>query len=520
MVNRRFTTLWLTPVDLCVFVIYCAMLAIFVPFHEPWADEAQAWLLSRDLSLSSLVFHALRHEAHPALWYVLLWITTHLHAGYASLGWLSAAIAAAGIWVLLRFAPFPFYIRALLPFTFFLGYQYSIVARSYVLFPLLGFLAAHLYRDRKLRPIAMAIILGLLANVSLHGTIIALAIAALYAGRIRALRTQSATAVPARQIWTGGAIFAGSVLLVAVCLWPTVGALPRFGPTLNRIIDRMSISEPSATQQQISPPLTGNLADPVSVPPAALPPKQEQDAEASGTSIPGAGRLAKLTHVLTYAFASSWLVAALFQVLVLAYLFQRGQIELALPVVLLAIFLAFVHSSLWHLGLLWIAVLMALWMAWDESVAVTSPDLQNGVAVFLAVICALQLPWTFRAFAYDARYPTAPHKAMAAYLRTLPPGSRIAGFGMSTGVQPYFAHNIFFNQPQTFGYLGRDRPAPTIEQAVAANPDYIVADPNQEAEVKQAGFREVREFCGALYFPNEPFYPACLIAFEPQVPGR
>ena len=32
-------------------------LVVGITHHEPWADEAQAWLLSRDLSYRYLVFH-------------------------------------------------------------------------------------------------------------------------------------------------------------------------------------------------------------------------------------------------------------------------------------------------------------------------------------------------------------------------------------------------------------------------------------------------------------------------------
>ncbi len=218
--------------------------------------------------------------------------------------------------------------------------------------------------------------------------------------------------------------------------------------------------------------------------------------------------------MLTYAFASSHSFALLFEILVLIYLFRRGQIELALPFVLLAVFLTFIYTAPWHLGLLWVVVLMALWAAWDESVTAAMPGPQNAVAVFLGVLCLLQLPWTFGALAYDARNPMSPDKDTAAFLHTLPPQTRIAGYGMSTGVQPYFEHNIFFNQPRTFGYLGRDQPGSTIEQGIAGHADIFVADPIQKTELEQAGFRQVRRFCGALYFPNRPINPECLLVFE------
>jgi len=76
------------------------------------------------------------------------------------MGWISAVIAAAGVYVLLRFSPFPFVLRALLPFTYFIAYQYAVVSRSYVLFPVLCFGVAAVYRLARPRPLLMAVLLG------------------------------------------------------------------------------------------------------------------------------------------------------------------------------------------------------------------------------------------------------------------------------------------------------------------------------------------------------------------------
>ena len=245
------------------------MLAIFGPLHEPWSDEAQAWMLAASPTLRDLLFHFLRHEGHPALWYLLLWIPTHLHLSYSLFWVISCACALAGIWVLLRFAPFPFYVRALLPFTFFLAYQYSVVARSYVLFPLLSFLSAHLYRQRPPRPLAFAIVLALLANLSVHGTLLALVFACAYLWDLK----RTGTLRPTRAFVAAAALFAASVLFVAICLWPTVGALPRVSPSVNRVIDLLAIPEPSsapaAASSQTPSPLASTPAAPS--PPEAAP---------------------------------------------------------------------------------------------------------------------------------------------------------------------------------------------------------------------------------------------------------
>lgn len=49
------------------FVAYCSVLVFVVPFHEPWADEAQAWLIGQSLPFHEIV-HELGYEGTPPLW--------------------------------------------------------------------------------------------------------------------------------------------------------------------------------------------------------------------------------------------------------------------------------------------------------------------------------------------------------------------------------------------------------------------------------------------------------------------
>ena len=59
--------------------------------------------------------------------------SSRLHVSYAGMHWVAAAIGFLGVAVLVTTSPFPRFIKLLLPFTFYLAFQYAIVARSYVL---------------------------------------------------------------------------------------------------------------------------------------------------------------------------------------------------------------------------------------------------------------------------------------------------------------------------------------------------------------------------------------------------
>ena len=50
-----------------------ALLSAFTAYrHEPWADEAQSWLLARDAGLIQLWTKLLHYEGTPGLWQTLL----------------------------------------------------------------------------------------------------------------------------------------------------------------------------------------------------------------------------------------------------------------------------------------------------------------------------------------------------------------------------------------------------------------------------------------------------------------
>src|ERR1022692_3328423 len=164
---------WWRIADFGVLGLWMAIVIFTIQYHEKWADEAQAWLIARELDLKTIWFHELRYEGSPGLWHTILWVAQHVfHARYGALGYIGAVGALAGVVLLIFKAPFPRYIRWPLAFTYFMVYQYAVIARPYTLLPLLAFAAALFFKDRE-HPERMTVVLVLLANLSLHGTILA-----------------------------------------------------------------------------------------------------------------------------------------------------------------------------------------------------------------------------------------------------------------------------------------------------------------------------------------------------------
>ena len=58
-------------------LLYSGVVLFTLGHHEKWSDEAQAWLIARDLDLKTIWFHELRYEGSPGLWHTILWVAQH-----------------------------------------------------------------------------------------------------------------------------------------------------------------------------------------------------------------------------------------------------------------------------------------------------------------------------------------------------------------------------------------------------------------------------------------------------------
>lgn len=142
-------------------------------YHEPWFDEAQAWLIARDATILELLTSITHYEGHPPIWYLILMpfakngVTFEI--GLKSINFTLATIAM-GIFIFK--APFNRFIRCTIPFTYFFFYQYGVISRAYSLM-MLGFvLSALMYKDRNKKPFHFIVALAVICSSSAYGIII------------------------------------------------------------------------------------------------------------------------------------------------------------------------------------------------------------------------------------------------------------------------------------------------------------------------------------------------------------
>lgn len=160
--------------DVITLIIYLLGVCTVSFFHEPWFDEAQSWAIARSGTIKEILFEIPHYEGHPPLWHLILAPFAKLGAPYElSLAAVNIFFMTLAVAVLLFKSPFPKLIRCLLPFNFFLFYQYGVISRPYCILVLAIFLAAVCYKNRNEHPVKYLLCLALMCAVHSYGIMIA-----------------------------------------------------------------------------------------------------------------------------------------------------------------------------------------------------------------------------------------------------------------------------------------------------------------------------------------------------------
>ncbi len=145
-------------------IAYAILNAWLIYVHEPWRDEAQVWLLCRDLTIPEL-FGVMCYEGHSCLWHLLQYPFAHMGASIYIQNIIGLLLVTAAVWILLIRTRLSLAFKAVLLFTPFLTYHFPVIARCYSMAPLILVLLALFYEDRKERPFRYACMIALLVQV-------------------------------------------------------------------------------------------------------------------------------------------------------------------------------------------------------------------------------------------------------------------------------------------------------------------------------------------------------------------
>jgi len=170
-ISKKIKQNWLNGAVLSIFSLWMIVLLFR---HEPWVDEAQTFLLVRDLSFGDL-FRQLKFEGHPLAWYLMIFPFIKLGFPIFIQNVLSTILGIGSAYLILFKSPFDRFIKIICLVSSPVMFQFTVVARSYSLltFVLLLILVIHPKRYEKRWFILYALSLFILINTHLYSALIA-----------------------------------------------------------------------------------------------------------------------------------------------------------------------------------------------------------------------------------------------------------------------------------------------------------------------------------------------------------
>jgi hypothetical protein len=471
------TPRWGVP-EFVAIVAWVVLAAFAVWQHVPWADEMQAWFLASGVDWHTLLFHSLRYEGTGGLWHSFLKLCQAAHLSFFAARYLAAAVQAAAMVVLLRDAPLPRAVRLLLPFTFFLLYQDAVVARSYCLLAVFAFLAARLLRSGRPRPVYLALLLGLMANISVHGAFLS-----------------GGLAVVAAVIWGRRLLRNPSAIALLLCLWTAacIAMAPAYdidyeaGNNLRRSFAK---AEQSLGIDAAPPPRLVGL--PEYGLPQAPPLVHRRDRSHAFRH-----RVERLLAVINYPLSSLRAAALLLAALLTLMAFMQSRRHIpekvagrsAGPLGLLPWgLMVLIFSSLFlaprHAGTVFTGFIVSAWLVWPQAqiLSVRQRWFARFTAGLWCLLCLQSIAWSAHALVEEHHIAYSPGRMTAEFLKANGVGQpasnkTVAGFYyFSIDALLYFNHNIYINQPPHrywFWSTSMIRYR-TAEQTLARHPDFIV----------------------------------------------
>ncbi len=165
-------------IEKCFLLVFCVAYITFTIVHEPWFDESQSWQIARCATLQEILFEIPHYEGHPQLWHLLLVPLAKMgipfEIGLKTIGFI---ITTTVTYIILFKSPFPRFVRLLLPFNYFLFYQYGIIVRPYMLLILMLLVLAIMFPSKDVKPFRFSCVLCLLCCIHAYGMAIAAGIA-------------------------------------------------------------------------------------------------------------------------------------------------------------------------------------------------------------------------------------------------------------------------------------------------------------------------------------------------------
>lgn len=452
-INKKAT--WL------VFGIFL-ILELFVSFyHEPWADEAQAWLLARDSGIFELLTQRTRYDGHPALWYLILYFPSRI-LEYEYISYIPLVFSLLAVTILLKHAPFPPYITYLLPFCYFIFYQYGVISRNYVLIAPLIFMIAVIYWERYEKNWKFTLLVVLLLYTHVYSAVISVSLMGLYVvGYI--LNIDEFSAMKSRRIQLSILLYGTMLILFLFLQW-----LPK-----------------------------------------DLPGHMDFHFDLHKT-------LTLSSKVITETYTGISWVSYLVLAISLLWFWIRGVFwEFVLPSLVVLLLFSTKYYNYWHQGILFLIWLFAMWISHSRKIEERtnkSPLVFTRYIVNISFLLVLwfHLYWSFSSSVSDLRGTYSAGESLAMYIKNENLAEhKIAAIGYwTTTVQPYYKKNIFINHNKgkgaSYWYWSVDNNREEkLDIILRMKPEIIlVSRPQVSGELQLKDYDFVSQFPGTVFWKD------------------
>jgi hypothetical protein len=468
-----------------IFAVYLVLIITTVTRHEPWMDEAQPWLYGQDLSLSDLLLKYLRYDGHPPLWYLFVIPFAKSGFPYFTVNLLSVSFSALGVFLFLRYSPFPAAFKILFPFTFFIFFQYGVISRSYSLIAPVLFCIALIYKKKLERPLLFSALLCLLASISAYTFLMS------------------------------GAIFIVHLIDVAK-EWKRLERKAR----LNQFLGAALLASTAGLIILIvAQPADSSFALGYNLSPWNF-------IETSKRRIAGAFAMDELGNYTTF---QTYLSFAVVIISLIWFRYQRTALLFALPMLFILVLFAVKYSNLWHEGILFLLWMFVLWVSFDKEVKTVPRILRKTMLASAAIILLIHVYWTTQAASYDFKRNYSGSYDAARFIKDNNlEGKKIFVSGWKTlALMPYFDKNIFYNyndgSPHRFWFwstrnnnsLGAG--ADVIENIENDQPDLVIFASDHMENVKEIaipGYKVAGIFEGSLSWKSGLYEPDTFYVFQ------
>ena len=432
-----------------IFIIFVTLATIVSLKHEYWTDEASSWLIAADSSVKDLFTHYLHVEGHPALFHLVIKLFQAFGLQYKDFRIISLLFSSLGVFILLFKSNFKWYIKALLPFTYFIFYQYTIITRGYSLALFLLAVLATLWEKRKEKCVLFTIFLILLLNLEAYTFFMAGSIYFLYI--VDYIIDYRKTHKHNKKY------LICLIILFLSFLLTTIYVFPRSDNTFYPAVNHFYISTAFLSEYKDS---------------------------------------------LNIKLILSLIIFALFIFIYYKQHDKKKVFEVIILLLPLFLFMKLKYCNLWHIGMF---TFLALFIFWIHGLS--ENKLFN---IFMLIVCSVQIYWSANSSIYDYKEPYTPAKEVADFIKTYDYQNLkiYAQQFYEAQINAYFDENIFDNYQEDirFFYWSRKNKYYSLDRTIEAlkeeNVDIFVSTPTNKRINRDELINDYDEYIfeGATHF--------------------